>query len=135
MPLDKIVDFYRDKLIKSTQELVSIPSVKGEPSEGKPFGEGISKALEYTLELGEKLGFLVGNVDGYAGFVEFGQEAKPLVYWLTLDVVHEGERWTYPPYGGKFMTIGSHGRGHRQQGPAWQPLCHEGRYGIRSTGQ
>jgi succinyl-diaminopimelate desuccinylase len=67
MPLDKIVDFYRDKLIRSTQELVSIPSVKGKPSKGKPFGEGINKALEYTLDLGEKLGFLVGNVDGYFG--------------------------------------------------------------------
>ena len=91
MPLDKIVDSYRDKLIRSTQELVSIPSVKGKPSKGKPFGEGINKALEYTLDLGEKLGFLVGNVDGYAGFIEFGQGSETLGILAHLDVVPEGE--------------------------------------------
>ncbi|HZJ57502.1 MAG TPA: M20 family metallopeptidase [Clostridia bacterium] len=123
MPLDKIVDFYRGKLIKSTQELVAIPSVKGDPLEGKPFGEGINRALEYTLELGEKLGFLVGNVDGYAGFIEFGQGSETLGILAHLDVVPEGEGWTYPPYGGEIHDNRIYGRGAiDNKGPALAAL-------------
>ncbi len=123
MPLDKIVDSYRDKLIRSTQELVSIPSVKGKPSKGKPFGEGINKALEYTLDLGEKLGFLVGNVDGYAGFIEFGQGSETLGILAHLDVVPEGEGWTYPPYGGEIHDNRIYGRGAiDNKGPALAAL-------------
>ena len=122
MPLDKIVDFYRDKLIRSTQELVSIPSVKGKPSKGKPFGEGINKALEYTLDLGEKLGFLVGNVDGYAGFIEFGQGSETLGILAHLDVVPEGEGWTYPPYGGEIHDNRIYGEGPSiTRVRPWQP--------------
>ncbi len=111
MPLDKMVDVYREKLIKSTQELVSIPSVKGEPSEGKPFGEEINRALEYVLDLGRELGFLVGNVDGYAGFIEFGQGDKTFGILGHLDVVPEGKGWTYPPYGGEIHNNRIYGRG------------------------
>ena len=31
--LNKIIDIYKDKLIKSTQELIAIPSKKAEPKE------------------------------------------------------------------------------------------------------
>lgn len=123
MPLDKIVDFYRDKLIKSTQELVSIPSVKGEPLEGKPFGEEVNRALEYVLDLGEKLGFLVGNVDGYAGFIEFGQGSETFAILAHLDVVPEGSGWTYPPYGGEIHNDRIYGRGAiDDKGPALAAL-------------
>ena len=123
MSLDKIIDVYRDKLIKSTQELVSIPSVKSEPEEGKPFGEGIHRALVHALKLGEKLGFLVGNVDGYAGFIEFGQGSETLGILAHLDVVPEGDGWTYPPFGGEIHDNRIYGRGAiDNKGPAMAAL-------------
>ncbi len=119
MSLNKIVDIYKEQLIKSTQELVSIPSVKGEPQEGKPFGQDINRALEYALKLGEKLGFLVGNVDGYAGFIEFGRGKETLGILAHLDVVPEGEDWTYPPFGGEIHDGKIYGRGAiDNKGPA-----------------
>ena len=38
-----------------------------------PFGENANKALEYVLNLGKNLGFKVKNLDGYCGYIEFGE--------------------------------------------------------------
>ena len=40
---------------------------------GAPFGEECKKALDYMLELGKKLGFKTKNLDGYCGYIEFGE--------------------------------------------------------------
>lgn len=121
--LNKFIDVYREKLIRATQELIQIPSVKAEPKLGKPFGEEINNALEYTLEKGRKLGFLVGNVDGYAGFIEFGQGSETLAILAHLDVVPEGDGWTYPPYGGEIHHNRIYGRGAiDDKGPALAAL-------------
>ena len=123
MALNKIIELYREKLIKSTQELVSIPSTKGEGKESMPFGEEINKALEYVLKLGEELGFLVGNVDGYAGFIEFGHGDETLAILAHLDVVPAGEGWTYPPFGGQIHDNKLYGRGAiDDKGPAMAAL-------------
>lgn len=123
MVLDKIVDIYKEKLIESTRELIRIPSVKGEPREGKPFGQEVDKALEYTLSLGEELGFLTGNVDGYAGFIEFGQGNETLGILAHLDVVPEGDGWTYPPYNAEIHDGKIYGRGAiDDKGPALAAL-------------
>jgi len=68
--LEKKVDEFKDDLVKSVQELIRIKSVKSEPKPGMPFGEGTNQALEYMLDLSEKLGFKTKNVDGYAGHAE-----------------------------------------------------------------
>ncbi|MFY9175978.1 MAG: Sapep family Mn(2+)-dependent dipeptidase [Caldicoprobacterales bacterium] len=121
--LNKIIDIYKDKLIKSTQELIAIPSKKAEPKEGMPFGEEINRALVYALKRGEELGFLVGNVDGYAGFIEFGQGSETLGILAHLDVVPEGEGWTYPPFGGEIHDNKIYGRGAiDDKGPAMAAL-------------
>ena len=65
--LSKRIESMKDNIIASTQELVRIKSVEDEPEEGKPFGEGVNKALETTLEIADNMGFKTGNVDGYAG--------------------------------------------------------------------
>lgn len=123
MSLNNIIDAYREKLIRATQDLISIPSVKGESKQGKPFGEGVDDALKQALKLGEELGFLVGNVDGYAGFVEFGQGNETFGILAHLDVVPEGDGWTYPPFGGEMHDDKIYGRGAiDDKGPAMAAL-------------
>ena len=62
----------KDELIKNLQELIKIPSVHSESNNvNEPFGENTVKALEYTLNLGKKLGFKTKNIDGYCGYIEF----------------------------------------------------------------
>jgi len=119
MVLNRIIDSMRDDLIRSTQELIAIPSVKADPLPGKPFGEGVDQALAYVLNLGRRLGFRVRNVDGYAGYAEFGQGDQILGILVHLDVVPEGSGWTYPPYGGEIHDGKIFGRGAvDDKGPA-----------------
>lgn len=111
---------YMDELIKTTQELIMIPSVK-EPQagEGKPFGEPIAQALEYTLAKGRELGFKTENFSGYAGHIEYGQGPETVGILCHLDVVPAGEGWSVDPFGGKIVDERIYGRGTiDNKGPA-----------------
>jgi succinyl-diaminopimelate desuccinylase len=115
----KIIDEYEQDIIESTQEVIRIKSVEEEPLPGMPFGKGPYKALEYALKLGEEVGFKVKNLDGYAGHVEFGQGEETIGVLAHLDVVPEGDGWTYPPYGGEIHDGKIYGRGTTDdKGPA-----------------
>ena len=107
---DKI-DQMRDNIIATTQELIRIKSVQDTPEDGKPFGEGVNKALESTLEIAENMGFETGNIDGYAGYAEMGQGEEMLGILCHLDVVPEGSNWTYPPYAAEIHDDKIYGRG------------------------
>ncbi|GLF90190.1 putative dipeptidase YtjP [Bacillus safensis] len=90
----------KDNLIKDTQSFLQIESVLDEEGgkEGKPFGEKVDDALQYMLKKGEDEGFIVKNVDGYAGHIEYG-EGKDIVGVLChVDVVPAGDGWTTPPF-------------------------------------
>ncbi|NMA95464.1 MAG: dipeptidase PepV [Clostridiales bacterium] len=111
MPLGKLVDGYREDIIGEVIKLIRIPSIMGEPMPGYPFGEGPTKALEYVLELGKRLGFRVKNLDGYAGYAEIGQGDEVIAILGHLDVVPAGDSWTYPPFGGEVHNGRIYGRG------------------------
>ncbi|WP_246941356.1 dipeptidase PepV [Bacillus pinisoli] len=94
------VEKRKEDLIKDTQAFLQIESILDEETkgEGAPFGKGINDALQFLLHKGEKEGFIVKNVDGYAGHIEFG-EGKDLVGILChIDVVPPGDGWTSPPF-------------------------------------
>lgn len=110
--LDNYIDNLKDEIIRSTQELIKIPSVyntSNNPS--MPFGENANKALEYVLDLGKKLGFRTKNLDGYCGYIEFGEGEEMLGIIGHLDVVPEGEGWTYPPFSATISDGKIFGRG------------------------
>ncbi|MBU5427319.1 dipeptidase PepV [Tissierella pigra] len=114
-----LIDSYKEEIIASTQEIVKIKSVEEEPKENMPFGEGPYKALQYALELSEKLGFDTKDLEGYAGYAEFGQGEETVGVLAHLDVVPEGTGWTYPPYGGEIHDEKIYGRGTvDDKGPA-----------------
>lgn len=102
----------KDELINNLQELIRIPSVHAEsdiPSE--PFGKNTVKALEYILSLGKSLGFKAKNIDGYCGYIEFGNGPELIGIVGHLDVVPEGENWTYPPFDAHISDNKIYGRG------------------------
>ncbi len=113
------VEGMRDQIIRSTQELVRIKSVKADELPGKPYGEGINDCLEYVLKLGQELGFETLNTDGWAGHIEMGQGDEIVGVLVHLDVVPEGSNWTYPPYGAEIHDNKIFGRGTiDDKGPA-----------------
>lgn len=101
---------YLDEMVKSLQQLISIDSVQGEAVEGAPFGIGVRQALNYALELCNKIGLTTKDIDGYIGYGEIGE--GDLFGILThLDTVPHGEGWTYPPTSGKIVDGKLYGRG------------------------
>ena len=110
-----IEDFIKENkndIIKNIQELIQIPSVYKESSNPKyPFGEAVNNALEYTLNLGKSMGFRTKNIDGYCGYIEFGEGDELLGIVGHLDVVPESENWTYPPFSGTVSNGCIFGRG------------------------
>lgn len=110
--IDKYIEQYKDSIIRNTQELIQIPSVNSlSEDSSKPFGENAAKALEYMLNLGQKLGFRTKNIDGYCGYIEFGEGEELIGIIGHLDVVPEGDGWTFPPFSGTISNNKIFGRG------------------------
>lgn len=111
MEFIKLVESYKEDIIKSTQDIIKIKSVEEEAKPNMPFGEGPYKALEFALNLCEEMGFKTKNFDGYAGHADLGNEEETVGVLVHLDVVPEGDGWTYPPYGGEIHDGKIYGRG------------------------
>ena len=54
---------HKDEMIGLLAELVAVPSVQGEASEGCPFGTEPARALGIMLEKCNEYGFSVDNVE------------------------------------------------------------------------
>ena len=109
--LNEIVEKNSKELIKALQDMVKIKSVRDTPKKGMPFGEGVCKALNKQLEIAEKLGFKVTNVDNYYGYAEYGEGEEYVCALGHLDVVPEGDGWQYGPYSGEIVDDKLWGRG------------------------
>ena len=109
---EKEIDLLKEDIIASTCELIQIPSVLSDTSTpSMPFGENCNQALEYMLNLGNRLGLRTKNIDGYCGYIEFGKGNELVGIIGHLDVVPEGENWTYPPFSACLADGKIYGRG------------------------
>lgn len=89
----------RDEFLEYFNELIQIPSVKGNKTYQAPFGVGPKRALEYLIQLSKKLGFKTRKVSNSVGWAEYGPETKEYFGVLGhLDVVDVTNDWTYPPF-------------------------------------
>ena len=102
---------YRDEIVENLSNIVKIKSVSVAGADGKPFGEGPYNALQYALNLARNLGFKAVDLDGYIGYAEYGEGDEYIAVISHLDVVPEGDGWSYPPYGGVIENGKIYGRG------------------------
>ncbi len=109
---ENYIDEIKEQIISSTCELIKIPSINAESNNpSMPFGEECNNALEYVLDLANSLGFKTKNIDGYCGYIEFGEGEELMGIIGHLDVVPEGENWTYPPFSATIANGNIYGRG------------------------
>ena len=104
----------KDEMIQEIINLVSYQSISIKTTDKeKPFGEECKKALEHILELGKKLGFKTKNIDGYCGYIEFGEGKELLGIIGHLDVVPatKEDGWTKDPYQAEIINNKLYGRG------------------------
>lgn len=119
MDLKEKVLEYKDEVVKEIQNAVRVKSVKEAPLPGMPFGEGPAKALDYFMNLAKKLGFKAEKFDNYAMHIDMGEGKETLGILAHVDVVPEGDNWTYPPYSGTIADGKIYGRGTLDdKGPA-----------------
>ncbi|MGB7605749.1 MAG: M20/M25/M40 family metallo-hydrolase, partial [Lutisporaceae bacterium] len=111
MNFETIIDSYKEEIIKTTQDFIKIKSIKGEPELGMPCGRGPYEALKYVLNLSESMGFAVQDIDGYVGYAEFGDGKETVGVLVHVDVVPEGDGWTFPPFSGELHDDKIYGRG------------------------
>ena len=119
MDLKEKVLEYKDEVVKEIQNAVRVKSVKEAPLPGMPFGEGPAKALDHFMNLAKKLGFKAEKFDNYAMHIDMGEGKETLGILAHVDVVPEGDNWTYPPYSGTIADGKIFGRGTLDdKGPA-----------------
>ena len=119
MDLKEKVLEYKDEVVKEIQNAVRVKSVKEAPLPGMPFGEGPAKALDHFMNLAKKLGFKAEKFDNYAMHIDMGEGKETLGILAHVDVVPEGDNWTYPPYSGTIAGGKIYGRGTLDdKGPA-----------------
>lgn len=111
--IDELVKSYREDMIQSLEELVSIPSVINleNAREGAPFGMEIRSALDGLLKLARELGFETRDYDGYAAAVDFGTEGKEVGILSHIDVVPPGNGWSKNPFVPEIVNGKMYGRG------------------------
>lgn len=109
--LDQRILEMKDAIVQAVQESVRIKSVEDTARENMPFGEGVYTALNHAMKLSEKLGFKAVNMDNMIGYAEYGQGEEMVAVLGHLDVVPEGEGWSYPPYGAEIHDSRIYGRG------------------------
>lgn len=91
-----------EKFLTDLQSLVAIESTREmtAAAEGKPFGPGPRAALDKMLDIAKRDGFRTKNLQGYAGYIEYGpEEAADYIAVLGhVDVVPATGKWTHDPF-------------------------------------
>lgn len=95
---NKILEM-KDDIISAILQSVAINSVKGEPAEDAPYGEGPKEALIDAIKQSEKLGLNAVNVDNKIGYTEIGSGDEMVAILGHLDIVPVGDNWTKNPFG------------------------------------
>jgi succinyl-diaminopimelate desuccinylase len=90
----------KEEYVEALKRFLAINSIEdmSTAAEGKPFGEGVARALEFLLEMGRADGFHTKNLEGYAGIIEYGEGEEAVGVLVHVDVVTVGEGWTTPPF-------------------------------------
>ena len=102
------------------KQLIAIPSVKGEPEEGAPFGRECRRVLEFAEKTLKDDGFVVKNVDNYVVTAQMDEREPELGILAHLDVVPvAGQSWTADPFTADVRDGRIYGRGSiDDKGPA-----------------
>ncbi len=92
--IEQYFEAHREEMLRDMSTLIQIPSEKGEPKEGMPFGEYPAKALAAAVQIAKDMGFSVKNYDNYAAAVDLNDLPRQLDILAHLDVVPAGNGWT-----------------------------------------
>ncbi len=111
-PFKQLAEKYYAISTEKLQEWIKINSIHDEQTiaKGKPYGEGVYKALQFIGKLAEQDGFKVDYCDGHVTEISYG-EGDIIGVYAHADVVPVAEGWTNPPFGAVIKDGKMYGRG------------------------
>lgn len=92
--IEKYIEDHRQDMLDDICLLCRINSERSAYQEGKPFGDGPSRALAQAMALAEKYGFSINNYDNYVATADLNDKERRLDILAHLDVVPAGDGWT-----------------------------------------
>ena len=95
------VEENKEAMVADIQAFARIRSVSRADlaEENAPFGPECREMLDFALAHAQKMGFETQDHEGYCGSVLMGNTDECIGVVAHLDVVPEGDKWIYPPYG------------------------------------
>ena len=97
--IDEFIDSHKNEMITFLEDLVRIPSIRGEQKPGMPYGAEIDRALRFAGDTAEKKGFKTENFDNRVKLIKLGAGERKLGILCHLDVVEvNAEKWDTPPF-------------------------------------
>ena len=103
-----------ENIINTIGTLVKYNSVSNETGNpDMPFGKECKEVLDKTLEIAESMGFRTKNIDGYCGYIEFGEGNEMVGIIGHLDIVPADikDGWTTSPFEATVRNGKLYGRG------------------------
>lgn len=100
--VDRLHSYLREtetELLEDYRTLLRLPSIESEPVVNGPFGQANRDALDFVLGKAQGWGMATTDLEGYAGYAEWGQGDRLIGVFGHLDVVPVGPGWKYPPFG------------------------------------
>ena len=97
--LQRWVEEHQEEMIEDLRALLRIPSLESDAMPNAPFGAENRKALDWMLGKAGDAGMVTTDLEGFAGFAEFGSGEKMVMSLGHLDVVPVGDGWKHEPFG------------------------------------
>lgn len=110
-----------DNIISDLKGLMQINSVCTEAVSDMPYGEGSAKALDYIRQLSDRMGLKTRTFQNYVVTADYGEPENDVALGILahVDVVPEGDGWTYPCFDLTIDNGRAYGRGAiDDKGPA-----------------
>lgn len=89
---------HHEEIVRDVMRLVAIRSVSTYDEAGTPYGAGCKRALDAMLAIGRAQGFATRNFEDHCGALWLEEKDETIGLWGHLDVVPEGDGWTYAPF-------------------------------------
>ena len=107
-----VVEDRKEDLLNDIERLLRINSVKGDPVDGAPLGEGPKQAIDEIKKMGYEAGFKVNDYGPLVTRIDWGETGEPFGVLGHVDVVPVGTGWDSNPFeptykDGKLIARGS----------------------------
>jgi succinyl-diaminopimelate desuccinylase len=117
--LDFSFEPYKHEMLETLKNFIKIESVRAPGLPNAPYGKGIFDALMFVQSTSERLDLDCVNMFGQMAYVDYGYGDEMLGVLMHVDVVPEGEGWTFPAFEGTEKDGKIYGRGTiDNKGPA-----------------